>query len=257
LKINLLSDIHLEFDDLVLPGGDILILAGDVCEAKNLKQEKYQDFFFNNMHKYREVLYVLGNHEHYGSRIQKTWHTVVDYMPGNVTVLENESRQIDDVLFVGATLWTDFNNLDPLTMWHCGQAMTDYKHINMFDPVKNVYHRLTTEFTAQLHYESKKYIEQVAQENPDKKIVVITHMCPHPGSIHAVYKHDNLMNGAFTSNLEQLIVANPNIKVWCHGHTHHPFDYQVGETRILCNPRGYAGYEQRAREFDVNFSFEV
>jgi hypothetical protein len=26
-----------------------------------------------------------------------------------------------------------------------------------------------------------------------------------------------------------------------HGHTHSPFDYQVGATRIVCNPKGYSG----------------
>jgi hypothetical protein len=36
-----MSDLHLEFADLKLPGGDILILAGDVCEAKNLKIDEY------------------------------------------------------------------------------------------------------------------------------------------------------------------------------------------------------------------------
>ena len=24
-----------------------------------------------------------------------------------------------------------------------------------------------------------------------------------------------------------------------HGHTHHSFDYQIGEWRVVCNPHGY------------------
>jgi hypothetical protein len=46
---------------------------------------------------------------------------------------------------------------------------------------------------------------------------------------------------------------NPQIKVWTHGHTHETFDYMVGTTRIVCNPRGYDGYEERA----YNFKLEV
>jgi len=32
-----------------------------------------------------------------------------------------------------------------------------------------------------------------------------------------------------------------NVDAWIHGHTHNSFDYTVcGETRVICNPRGYA-----------------
>ena len=41
MKINVISDLHLEFADLVLPGGDVLILSGDICEAKNIKKDQY------------------------------------------------------------------------------------------------------------------------------------------------------------------------------------------------------------------------
>ena len=47
------------------------------------------------------------------------------------------------------------------------------------------------------------------------------------------------MNGAYHSDLSDIMLDNPQIKLWTHGHTHHPFDYVIGETRIVCNPRGY------------------
>jgi metallophosphoesterase superfamily enzyme len=73
MRVNLISDLHLEFStDFTLPGGEVLILAGDLCEAKNLKHAKYQDWVFENLTKYRDVLYVLGNHESYGMRIDRT-----------------------------------------------------------------------------------------------------------------------------------------------------------------------------------------
>jgi hypothetical protein len=31
----------------------------------------------------------------------------------------------------------------------------------------------------------------------------------------------------------------------------------VGETRLLCNPCGHAGYEQRVKEFDPAFGFDI
>ena len=43
MKVNVISDLHLEFDDLILPGGDVLILSGDICEAKNVKKDQYSE----------------------------------------------------------------------------------------------------------------------------------------------------------------------------------------------------------------------
>ena len=73
----------------------------------------------------------------------------------------------------------------------------------------------------------------------DKKIVVVGHHSPSFQSCHEQYKHDYLMNGAYHSSLENIMLDNPHIKLWTHGHTHHPFDYVIGETRVVCNPRGY------------------
>ena len=58
------------------------------------------------------------------------------------------------------------------------------------------------------------------------------------------------MNGGYSSDLDSFIINHPQIKLWTHGHTHDVFDYVIGETRIVCNPRGYHGYEQRASDFD-------
>ena len=51
------------------------------------------------------------------------------------------------------------------------------------------------------------------------------------------------MNGAYSSDLSEFIMDHPQIKLWTHGHTHDKFDYLVGNTRVVCNPRGYVGYE--------------
>lgn len=55
------------------------------------------------------------------------------------------------------------------------------------------------------------------------------------------YARDTTMNGAFTSNLDEFILDHPHVALWTHGHTHHTFDYAIGDTRIVCNPHGYPG----------------
>jgi hypothetical protein len=59
------------------------------------------------------------------------------------------------------------------------------------------------------------------------------------------------MNGGYSSDMDEFIADHPQIRLWTHGHTHHVFDYVVGETRVVCNPRGYAGHEVRADEFTL------
>jgi hypothetical protein len=90
------------------------------------------------------------------------------------------------------------------------------------------------------------YINHVVSEHADKKYVVVGHHCPSFKSVHPKYAHDKIMNAAFASDLDDFIAYRPQIKLWTHGHTHEPFDYTIGTTRIVCNPRGYSGHEVRA-----------
>ena len=275
MKINVISDLHLEFSDLELPGGDVLILSGDVCEAKKLNKSMYNPnmvlleherkdqrpdrwyrFFEEECRKYNQVIYVMGNHEFYGFQYQKTYAHIAANLPDNVTLLENQTHTIDDVVFVGATLWTDMNKGDPLTMWHMKQQMNDYKQITQFNEAKNVYHRLDPERTVSDHYASRKFIAETVENKFDQKFVVVTHHAPSKASIKPQYAGDHLMNGAYSSDLSEFILANPQIKLWTHGHTHDVFDYMIGSTRIVCNPRGYHNYEERAHQFRAN-EFEI
>lgn len=64
------------------------------------------------------------------------------------------------------------------------------------------------------------------------------------------------MNGGYTSDLIDFILDRPQIKLWTHGHTHEQFDYMLGTTRVVCNPRGYDGYEDMADQFQLKY-FEV
>ena len=77
--------------------------------------------------------------------------------------------------------------------------------------------------------------------NTDAHNVVISHHAPSPRSIAPQYE-GNKLNPAFISDLETMI-ANNSIALWIHGHTHTAFDYRIGGTRVVCNPRGYQPYE--------------
>lgn len=277
-RYSVMSDLHLEFGDLTLPGGDVLILSGDICEAKNLKKadytpeiialnertgvksHRYMRFFYEECAKYKDVIYVMGNHESYHFKYHKTKAHLQANLPANVRVLEREHIELNGVLFLGATLWTDMNNFDPLTLMHMKRMMNDYRQITMFNEAKSLYHKITPEYTAAEHVKTKEYFKHMLSENRQGKnlpVVVCTHHAPSKLSIHPNYARDYIMNGAYSSDLSEFILCNPEIKVWTHGHTHDPFDYMIGDTRVICNPRGYYGHETRAFDFDPTVGFDM
>jgi hypothetical protein len=157
--------------------------------------------------------------------------------------MERGCKKIDDITFIGSTLWTDMNKIDPLTMHAVRDMMMDYKCIRKeFEG----YTTLKPHDTVTRHRQSLDYIKNVVAERGDEKFVVVGHHSPSFQSVHEGYRSEYLMNGAYHSDLSEFILDRPQIKLWTHGHTHHPFDYMIGETRIVCNPRGYEndGYSE-------------
>jgi Icc-related predicted phosphoesterase len=124
--------------------------------------------------------------------------------------------------------------------------MNDYRQVVNED---TGYHYLSPATTFAKHRQTVEFIKKTVETEQTKTYVVVGHHAPSPLSIGYKYKGDTIMNGGYVSDLSELILDHPQIKLWIHGHTHDCFDYMIGETRIVCNPRGYYGYEQRANEF--------
>lgn len=274
MKITIASDVHLEFGmlNLVNPGADVLVLAGDIMIAQDLHDhtpesiaktlsqttklgsrqlaaQKFRNFLKQASEQFRHVIYVAGNHEFYHGK----WHASLNHIRHeceqwtNVTFLENETCTIDDVVFVGATLWTDMNNNDWHTKYHIKHAMSDFRVIKND---QNGFHSITPDDVIMRHRESLEFIKSAVAATVDKKVVVVTHHAPSDQSVAVCYQDDTLMNGGYRSNLEDFILDS-NIALWLHGHTHHDFDYMMGNTRVVCNPRGYIGHEARANNFSL------
>lgn len=271
MKINYMSDLHLEFGYQPLPGGDVLILAGDICEARSyIKQHhstrladsdpgayRYVDFFDKECAKYNKVFYVMGNHEHYHGRFDRTYDELKGRLPSNVTLLEKECVEHDGVVFMGATLWTNCNNADSLTLYHLKAMMNDYRVVQNHYKDKNIYHKLVPEVTFREHVKTMQWMRLMLSEHRQKPVVVITHHAPSFKSVPPQFVGDTLMNGGYASELSEDILDNENIRFWIHGHMHDPVDYEIGSTRVISNPRGYHGWDQNYGLFDPVKSFEI
>lgn len=270
MKISVVSDLHLECGYQELPGGEVLLLVGDIAESRTLKREFHStksvdrkpgifpcsDFFEYECAKYEKVFMVMGNHEHYYGRFYNTYLDILSILPDNVTLLEDQYEEYNGVIFLGSTLWTDCNKLDPITINQLKYSMNDYRCVTMHDEAKNVYHKLTPEYTANVHYKTKEFFKTVLDEHQNKPVVVMTHHAPSTASIHEKYKHDYYMNGGYASEMSDMILDNPQIKYWFHGHMHDPVDYMVGSTRVMSNPRGYFGFED-TDQFKPDFHIEI
>lgn len=264
MRIQIVSDLHLEFADINIQnqnGADVLILGGDIMVASKVHKpeseygKRFRDFLKRVSFQFPHVVYVMGNHEFYDSG---RWFDSIDDMRtacavhNNIYLLERDCKQIDDVLFVGGTLWTDMNKYDPLTLHAVRDMMNDYRAIRND---KAGFTNLKPADTVERHRLTRDYIKQIISDNKDKNIVVVGHHSPSFQSCHEMYKSDYIMNGAYHSDLTEIMLDNPHIKLWTHGHTHHLFDYKIGECRVVCNPRGYDGYEYTG--WDPNKIVEV
>jgi Icc-related predicted phosphoesterase len=272
MKIDYCSDLHLEWGGVTLPGGDVLVLAGDVCEIRSLRKDfhstrvlphkpgshehRYYDFFYHECAKYERVFYVLGNHCHYHGKFHKSYEELKALLPDNVTLLEKETVEYRGVVFMGATLWTNCNNGDSLTMYTLKASMNDYRVIQNYYEGKGLYFKLQPEFTFRDHIKAMNYFRAELPKYADKQVVMITHHAPSFMSIGEQYKGEYHMNGGYASDLSEFILDHPQIKVFIHGHVHSTHDYTIGDTRILCNPRGYAGHESSADQFTIK-QFEI
>lgn len=242
MKLRILSDVHCDINGFKNTsfnfGNDFVICCGDISG------DRFSTEFWINRN-IKNGIMIGGNHLGYQEVTedkQDSFNLSIKYLQNKfkdkIYFLENQSIVIDDVVFVGCVLFTDFKlyNKKSYCEFIACKSLNDYRYVKLFKSGKLA--RMRTTDQIRMHNKSKKHIEKVCQENPDKKIIVITHHAPSIKSISEHYKEDYL-SSAFASNLEELIAKYDNLKLWCHGHIHSSVDYKLRGTRIIANPLGY------------------
>ena len=249
MKIHILCDLHVEFGDFVPPvvGADIVVLAGDV----HVKDRGLQWIFDQKFEV--PVLYVLGNHEFYREKFPGLIDKLKMGAEGtNVHVLENDSVEICGYRFFGCTLWSDMKLFgDPgVASVFAADAMNDYRLIYHSEKSRG----LKPSDTISRHSGSIKKLRTFLEAGDPARSIVVTHHAPSIQSIADRYRKDHL-SAAFASNMEKFILEHQP-RLWIHGHTHESFDYEIGKTRVVCNPRGYASIEEN-KGFRADYTLVV
>jgi predicted phosphodiesterase len=203
------------------PTSDTLVLAGDLCEARHAKAEWLQLLGA----KYRQVYYVLGNHEFYGGSLisyrNEPYSILSSICPENVILLDGDEH----CDFAGSTLWFPED--------HTGRIFE--RQMSDFHAIANFRDWVYSEHATSLRFFTEA-------ETP----VWITHHLPLHASVHAKYENSPL-NRYFVGDLSGVLAGKlsecmPQVIV--HGHTHEPCDYYAGDVRVVCNPLGYPGEGQ-------------
>jgi Icc-related predicted phosphoesterase len=249
MKIHLLSDLHLEFGSFNPPetDADVVVLAGDIHIKGRAVDWALKAFT-------KPVIFVPGNHDYYGGSTGHTLAKMRDAARGtHVHVLNDEAVTIGDTRFLGCTLWTDYRltGNEPLAQWDAQQTLHDFKVIR-----DEQFRKIRPYQLAAYNQRSRNFLESKLDEPFAGKTVVVTHHAPTELSIAERYRQKGEhLNAAFASRLDHLM-GGERVALWMHGHTHDNFDYDVYGTRVVCNPRGYAG-EDLNEDFNPSLVLEV
>lgn len=241
MKIRLMSDLHLSrYDEFKYRqlDEDVAIFAGDLANGPHgLRWIKEQSITV-------PTIFVPGNHDYYSHDFQVLNNN--DFAKCKHTnVLTNNYRIIDNTIFIGATLWTDFE--------YFGQndqvrAAREYERsLNDCWLISNGDRNFTAKDAFEENFKSMCYIRSVLEGKQFVSIDELSVMNKVLVSHHAAYWspashyiNDSLTPGfAISKELSDELVSM--FDVWVHGHTHTAKNYKIDNCRIICNPRGYGG----------------
>lgn len=236
MKIALYSDTHSEFGNkfpTVPYDVDVIVLAGDdIVGAGNGELEA-----FCNENYDKQIVMVAGNHNYYGGEfhtVNQQYKEMKQWAP-NLHFLNNETFELEGVVFHGCTLWSDFS---------CkGEA---WKQIGMLEAQRNIAdffridygkNKITPQDMSNLHKESLQWLSRSLQEHSDKVSVVVTHFppvieCKHPKI------ESNILDTYFNNDLSDF-AGEHRIRYWLYGHNHWSDDFVLYNTRFISNQKGY------------------
>jgi len=240
MKIRLLSDLHLETHRhskdrslFHLKGMDkerkqILCLLGDIDTKLNMVS------FIKRIHKrFKAVIIVAGNHEFYNQEVIYLYSELKKQleMMENVYFLQDDKVIIDDVVFIGSTLWSDFDSHNNNLMKDCKDRIGDFYEIKYKEK------RITPSVMYDLNKYSREYINHILNEYSDKKKVVLTHFCPD----ESLSDYKTSLSRYFCNTGLEFIIEKADY--WLFGHTHESVEKELHGCMCISNPIGYKGNE--------------
>ena len=271
VNIQLLSDLHLEsnphFSARPLPGADVLVLAGDIGSYQGgslLASRGIKDFGLARFSPLpvaqgganwpAPVIFLPGNHEYDGldfdaadARLREACRRL------GLIWLERETVVIQNVRFIGTTLWTDFDALTSDQARHgsvtLGQQLKArekaYRAANFYLKKNHSLRQgqpMLAEAVREESLKSQAWLRGALAVPFAGPTVVVTHFAPSLLSADPRYGITPGTAG-FCNSLDELL---PLAALWLHGHLHCANDYVKNGCRVVANPLGYARKGEQA-----------
>jgi hypothetical protein len=282
LHLRELSDLHLEhYYDLYDRNGalaiqeiklllpplptdkkSVLIVSGDLATAR--RTGRIVTFFEIVQSRFKHIIYVLGNHEHYGMHMTKTYDTIVEELSlspkinlKKMTIAGNVPARVKvgDVTFLCGTMWTDYRKGDPETAKIVKQYINDHRSIIGEDG-----HGVPPSDLAKVFHATVEQFGDWMNGQDNTKTVVCTHHMPSYQCVNVAFTMDptsRILNAAFTSDLDDFILKHQPA-YWFFGHTHTKYSGEIGQTKLRCNPLGYPHERNVTRaEFAVDTVYSL
>lgn len=242
MKIQYLSDIHLEYYDLtkiprilqqIVPQTNICVLAGDIGYVY---QKSYIAFLKGVATRFEHVFLIHGNHEYYQLKenkgksmeqiLARTYQLLEEHQLHNIHFLYRSHYDIGKYRFIGSTLWSNIDKNKLLT-----------------NDIEFIYEN-SIENMNQLHEEERTYIKEalIQAEEEQKEVIMITHYLPSYQLNHPKYAKYVEHFHCFSSHSDDLI-RHP-VKAWIFGHTHTIVEEELYGVSCVANPIGYKGENQ-------------
>jgi len=240
MRIHLLSDLHVEIQNYTPArvNADVVVLAGDIHSKARSAQWALEAFnWFDG-----PIIFVAGNHDFYGAELhsaQRKFDQAASDNNGRLYCLEQQSLILDGVRFLGATCWTDFRfgGNPHLSKFDASRSMNDYRNIRM----GSEYRRLLPGDTELIACSTRRWLEEELSRPFEGKTVLVTH---HPITAQSIDpdRAPKLLDAAYYNAWEHLFFEPfQPLDLVLHGHTHFAVDYELNQTRVVSNPRGYPG----------------
>ena len=231
MKIQYASDLHLDhlkivdYESLITPVGDVLVLAGDICGTCARAQRIFYPFIKWCCSRFKHVLLVAGNHEYYRTSIVlgDKFLTVVAKHFNNFHFMNKKTMKIEGIIFLGVTLWSD---IPPEHVDVVASHLNDFNYIRDFN----------TNVFAMLHKDHAAWLESELISHGEKKIVVITHHAPLMNGTSDPKYTGLPTNHGFATDLGDLVAC---ANYWICGHTHHCASIEYEDCTVLLNCLGY------------------
>lgn len=270
MRLTYMSDLHLEAETYVprFAGGDVLVIAGDLCHARCLdpvrtdgysiaQRERVMRFLDAARSAFPHIVMVAGNHEHYDGVFEDTVGLLRRHLPG-VMVLDDEVAEVGGYRFFGSTLWTNFSRGDPASLDGVRRRMGEYFFVKTRGPAdeRGRAAKFRPEDALAAHDRGWAALEAAIARAGGRPTIVVTHHAPSAQGANAKFKGDAL-DVAYYSALDAEIARLSAVPVWIHGHTHVARRYRIGGVEVCTNARGFASKHGAAPGFSATASIEV